>query len=63
MVWQKKLKWMSDEPQEPGEGRGFICTNALSATPVITPAGAEREDTLRHHDGWLPAHARSGKRQ
>src|ERR1700759_2118325 len=24
LVWQKNLKWSSDQPQEPGEGRGFI---------------------------------------
>jgi len=54
MVWQKKLKWMSDEPQEPGEGRGFICTNALSATPVITPASAkERTLYVITTDGYL----------
>src|SRR3984893_4150304 len=39
MVWQKKLKWSAATPQESGEGRGFICTNALSATPVVTPSG------------------------
>jgi len=54
LVWQKKLKWMSNQPQEEGEGRGFICTNALSATPVITPAG-EKERTLYviTTDGYL----------
>ena len=40
VVWQKKLKWASAKPQEPGEGRGFICTNAQSATPVVTPLPA-----------------------
>ena len=39
-LWKKKLKWASTKPQEPGEGRGFICTNAQSATPVVTPLGA-----------------------
>jgi len=39
MVWQTKLKWSAATPQEAGEGRGFICTNALSATPVVTPSG------------------------
>ena len=54
MVWQKKLKWMSDQSQEPGEGRGFICTNALSATPVITPAGVgERTLYVITTDGYL----------
>lgn len=54
MIWQKKLKWISDQPQEPGEGRGFICTNALSATPVITPAGAkERILYVITTDGYL----------
>jgi len=36
LVWQKELKWSSDKPQEPGEGAGFICNNALTATPVVT---------------------------
>jgi outer membrane protein assembly factor BamB len=54
MVWQKKLKWASSQPQEPGEGRGFICTNALSATPVITPADAkERVLYVMTTDGYL----------
>lgn len=39
MLWQKKLSWSSSTPPEPGEGSGFICTNALTATPVVTPAG------------------------
>src|SRR6516165_9837113 len=38
VVWQKKLKWASGQPQEEGEGEGFICTNALRATPVVSPA-------------------------
>ena len=25
VVWQRKLDWASEKPQEPGEGRGFIC--------------------------------------
>ena len=37
VVWQTKLKWASEKPQEAGEGNGFICTNALSATPVLSP--------------------------
>jgi outer membrane protein assembly factor BamB len=54
LIWQKKLKWASDQPQEPGEGRGFICTNALSANPVITPAGAtERVLYVLTVDGYL----------
>ena len=40
VLWQKQLKWESSKPQQPGEGIGFICTNAQSATPVVTPAGA-----------------------
>ncbi|HEV2275188.1 MAG TPA: PQQ-binding-like beta-propeller repeat protein [Acidobacteriaceae bacterium] len=56
MVWQKKLKWASSMPQEPGEGRGFICTNALSATPVVTPAGAgERLLYVLTSDGYIHA--------
>ena len=54
LVWQKKLKWASSQPQEQGEGRGFICTNALSATPVITPAGEkERVLYVMTTDGYL----------
>jgi outer membrane protein assembly factor BamB len=54
MIWQKHLKWSSDKPQEPGEGRGFICTNALTATPVVTPAGAaQRFVYVLASDGYL----------
>ena len=54
MAWQKHLKWASDKPEEAGEGRGFICTNALSATPVVTPAGAgERTLYVITTDGYL----------
>ncbi|MCU1226880.1 MAG: Pyrrolo-quinoline quinone repeat-containing protein [Edaphobacter sp.] len=54
LVWQKKLKWSSQTQQEAGEGRGFICTNALSATPVVTPAGAgERVLYVLASDGYL----------
>lgn len=54
LVWKKPLKWASSQPQEPGEGRGFICTNALSATPVITPAGeGERTFYVLTTDGYL----------
>ena len=54
MIWQQHLKWSSDKPQEPGEGRGFICTNALSATPVVTPAGpAKRFVYVLASDGYL----------
>ena len=40
VIWQTKLKWSSEKPQEPGEGAGFICTNALTATPVVSPMEA-----------------------
>ena len=40
VLWTKKLKWESVKTEKPGEGSGFICTNAQSATPVVTPAGA-----------------------
>jgi len=54
VVWKKKLKWESSKPQEPGEGRGFICTNAQSATPVVTPAGAAtRRLYVLASDGYL----------
>jgi outer membrane protein assembly factor BamB len=54
MVWQKTLKWSAATPQEAGEGRGFICTNALSATPVVTPPGeGERFLYVLASDGYL----------
>ena len=54
VVWQKKLKWASEVPQEPGEGEGFICTNALSATPVVSPANAQaRHLYVLASDGYL----------
>jgi outer membrane protein assembly factor BamB len=54
VVWKKQLKWASDKPEEPGEGRGFICTNALSATPVVSPAGSgDRSVYLLTTDGFL----------
>ena len=54
VVWQKKLKWASEQPQEEGEGEGFICTNALSATPVVSPANAPvRHLYVLASDGYL----------
>jgi outer membrane protein assembly factor BamB len=54
LVWQKHLKWSSGKPQEPGEGEGFICNNALTATPVVTPAGAaQRFVYALASDGYL----------
>src|ERR1700736_1550226 len=54
VVWQKKLPWASAKPEEPGEGRGFICTNAQSATPVVSPAGAGvRVLYVLSSDGYL----------
>ena len=54
VAWQKKLKWASEQPQEPGEGEGFICTNALSATPVVSPATAPvRHLYVLASDGYL----------
>ena len=54
VVWQTKLKWAADQPQEPGEGAGFICTNALSATPVVSPADAPvRRLYVLTSDGYL----------
>jgi outer membrane protein assembly factor BamB len=54
LAWQKNLTWLSDKPQEPGEGEGFICNNALTATPVVTPAGAaERFVYVLTNDGYL----------
>jgi outer membrane protein assembly factor BamB len=54
VIWQTKLAWKSERPQEPGEGRGFICTNAQTATPVITPAGSgARMLYVLTSDGYL----------
>lgn len=54
VVWQKDLKWESNKPQEPGEGNGFICTNALSATPVVSPKDAPtRRLYVLASDGYL----------
>jgi outer membrane protein assembly factor BamB len=54
LVWQKHLKWSSEKPEEPGEGAGFICNNALTATPVVTPAGAaQRFLYVVTNDGYL----------
>jgi outer membrane protein assembly factor BamB len=54
LVWQKHLKWSSDQPQEPGQGAGFICNNALTDTPVVTPAGAaQRFLYVLTNDGYL----------
>jgi len=54
VVWQTDLKWASEKPQEPGEGNGFICTNAMSATPVVSPIDAPvRRLYLLTSDGYL----------
>jgi outer membrane protein assembly factor BamB len=54
VAWQSNLKWESEKPQEEGEGRGFICTNALSATPVVSPIDAPvRRLYVLASDGFL----------
>jgi len=54
VLWETNLKWSSEKPQEPGEGNGFICTNALSATPVVSPAGTpDRKLYVLSSDGYL----------
>jgi outer membrane protein assembly factor BamB len=56
MVWQKHLGWSSTQPQQPGDGRNFLCPNALTATPVVTPAGkAARMVYAIARDGYLHA--------
>jgi outer membrane protein assembly factor BamB len=53
-LWHKKLDWASSTPPEPGEGRGFICTNALTATPVVSePQDGERMLYVLTSDGYL----------
>jgi outer membrane protein assembly factor BamB len=54
LLWKQHLKWSSDKPQEPGQGAGFICNNALTATPVVTPATApQRFLYVLANDGYL----------
>jgi outer membrane protein assembly factor BamB len=54
VVWQTKLPWASDKPQEQGEGNGFICTNALTATPLVAPVDAPvRRLYVMASDGYL----------
>ncbi len=54
VVWQSQLKWESEKPQEQGEGSGFICTNAMSATPVVSPIDAPiRRLYVLASDGYL----------
>ncbi|HEY9126909.1 MAG TPA: PQQ-binding-like beta-propeller repeat protein, partial [Acidobacteriaceae bacterium] len=54
VLWETNLKWASATPPEPGEGRGFICTNALSATPVVSPIDAQvRRLYVLTSDGYL----------
>ena len=54
VIWQTKLKWASDKPQEQGEGNGFICTNAMAATPVVSPIDAPvRRLYVLASDGYL----------
>ncbi len=54
VVWQTKLKWASEKPQEEGEGNGFICTNAMAATPVVSPIDAPvRHLYVLASDGYL----------
>ena len=53
-MWETSLKWTSEKPEEPGEGNGFICTNALSATPVVSPDDAPvRRLYVLTSDGYL----------
>jgi outer membrane protein assembly factor BamB len=54
IVWQMRLKWSSDEPQDTEIGGGFICTKALTATPVVSPDGpARRLIYVLSSDGYL----------
>jgi outer membrane protein assembly factor BamB len=54
VVWKTKLKWASNKPQDNGQGEGFICTNAMSATPVVSPIDApERHLYVLASDGFL----------
>ena len=54
VVWQTKLKWASEKPEENTEGEGFICTNAMAATPVVSPIDAAvRRLYVLSSDGYL----------
>ena len=54
MVWQEQLRWASEKPHTPGEPVYFLCTDALTATPVVTPAGAsQRFLYVLANDGYL----------
>ena len=54
LVWQKELKWSSDKPQEPGEGAGFICNNALDRNSRGDPCrSAQRFLYVLTNDGYL----------
>jgi outer membrane protein assembly factor BamB len=57
MVWQRHLKWLSDQPQEAEPPGGFICEDALTAAPVVTPANAPggRRLYVLAVDGYLHA--------
>jgi hypothetical protein len=39
LLWKTHLKWSASKPETPGVDGGFICTKALTATPVVTPKG------------------------
>ncbi len=54
ILWQRHLKWASDQPQNSEIDQGFICSKALSATPVVTPSGAaQRFLYVLGTDGYL----------
>lgn len=54
VLWQTAMKWASALPQEPGEGRGFICTNALTANPLATsPESGSSTLYVLGSDGYL----------
>lgn len=40
IVWQRHLPWLSNQPQEAEAPRGFICENAMTADPVVSPSSA-----------------------
>lgn len=54
IFWQKHLKWSSKTPETPEIDSGFICTKALTATPVVTPSGVgKRFVYVLGTDGYL----------
>ncbi len=54
LLWKAHLKWSSPKPPTPGIDNGFICTKALTATPVVSPiSSGARVLYVLGTDGYL----------